>query len=76
MEQNYRTLPDLVRHFGKDSSVQIHFQPFVGKEGDIFWVRDMKTLRAVFDEILTLRAEGHRKSNKCRFPTTCAQFLS
>lgn len=60
MEQNYRTLPDLVRYFGKDSPVQVHFQPFVGKEGDIFWVRDLKALRAVFDEILALRAEGYR----------------
>jgi MoaA/NifB/PqqE/SkfB family radical SAM enzyme len=60
MEQNYRGLPDLVRHFGKEGPVQVHFQPYVGKQGDIFWVRDLKALRQVFDEILALRAEGYR----------------
>src|SRR5208282_2868416 len=28
MEQNYRGLPALIRHFGKNSKVQINFQPY------------------------------------------------
>jgi MoaA/NifB/PqqE/SkfB family radical SAM enzyme len=60
MEQNYRGLPDLIRHFGKDTKVQINFQPYVGKEGDPFWVQDLKDLRRVLDEILALQQEGYR----------------
>jgi len=59
MDQNYRKLPDLVRHFGKHSKVQINFQPFVGANGDRHNVRDLDALRAVFDELLALQAEGY-----------------
>lgn len=59
MEQNYRTLPHLVRHFGKHSTVQINFQPYVGNKGEPFWVRDLADLRRVFDELLQLRHEGY-----------------
>ncbi len=59
MEQNYRGLPDLVRHFGRHSTIQIHFQPYVGKIGDPFWVRDLDNLRRVFDEILALQEDGY-----------------
>jgi MoaA/NifB/PqqE/SkfB family radical SAM enzyme len=60
MEQNYRSLPDLVRHFGKESPVQIYFQPYVGKLGDPFWVQDLANLRHVLDELTSLRDEGYR----------------
>jgi MoaA/NifB/PqqE/SkfB family radical SAM enzyme len=60
MEQNYRGLPDLVRHFGKDSPVQVHFQPYVGLKGAPFWVKDIANLRRVFDEIIALGKEGYR----------------
>ena len=59
MEQNYRGLPSLVRHFGKNSGVQINFQPYVGKTGDPFWVQDLSNLRQVIAELKTLRHEGY-----------------
>lgn len=59
MEQNYRGLPALVRHFGKRSKVQINFQPFVGKEGDPHWVKDHDSLRGVLDELIALQEEGY-----------------
>lgn len=60
MEQNYRGLPDLVRHFGKSGPVQVNFQPYVGLAGDPFWVQDKQELRRVLDEIMSLRDEGYR----------------
>ncbi len=59
MEQNYKGLPDLIRHFGRGSKVQVNFQPYVGKRGEPFWVQDLKKLREVFDEILELRQQGY-----------------
>jgi len=59
MEQNYRTLPALVRHFGRDSKVQVNFQPFVGAPGDRHWVRDLAALRVVLDELAALQREGY-----------------
>lgn len=59
MEQNYRGLPALTRHFGKDSGVLVNFQPFVGKKGDPHWVRDLKSLREVIDELIALQKEGY-----------------
>ena len=59
MEQNYRGLPELVRHFGKGSKVQVNFQPYVGNQGAPFWVQDLKDLRRVFDEILELKRQGY-----------------
>src|ERR1051325_1099077 len=59
MEQNYRGLPDLVRFFGRNSKVQVNFQPFVGKNGDPHWVRDLKTLRGVVDELIDLQRQGY-----------------
>ncbi|HEY3761909.1 MAG TPA: radical SAM protein, partial [Verrucomicrobiae bacterium] len=59
MEANYRALPDLVRHFGKHSKVQVNFQPFVGFPTDPFWVQDLDNLRKVFAEILELQREGY-----------------
>jgi len=54
-----RSLPDLVRYFGKHSKVQINFQPFVGVKGDPHWVRDLEALKGVFQEILDLQREGY-----------------
>jgi MoaA/NifB/PqqE/SkfB family radical SAM enzyme len=59
LEQNYRGLPDLVRHFGKDGGVLINFQPFVGKRGDRHWVQDPASLRSVLDELIALQKEGY-----------------
>ncbi len=59
MEQNYRTLPQLVRHFGKDSGVQINFQPYVGFKGAPFWVQDLKRLGEVMEELKGLQHEGY-----------------
>ena len=59
MEQNYRKLPDLIRHFGKNSKVQVNFQPFVGINGDPHNVKDLASLREVIEEILTLQSEGY-----------------
>jgi MoaA/NifB/PqqE/SkfB family radical SAM enzyme len=59
MEQNYRELPNLVRHFGKHSKVQINFQPFVGFRHDPFWVQDLENLKRVFAEILQLQKDGY-----------------
>jgi MoaA/NifB/PqqE/SkfB family radical SAM enzyme len=59
MEQNFRTLPDLVRHFGKGSKVQVNFQPYVGHVGSPFWVKDFQGLRQVIDEIQALQHEGY-----------------
>ena len=59
MDQNYRTLPDLVRHFGKSSGVQVHSQPYVGNRGDPFWVQDLAKLAEVIAELKALRKEGY-----------------
>jgi len=59
MEQNYRVLPDLVRHFGKNAKVQVNFQPFVGVKEDRHWPRDLDALKEVFQEILDLQSQGY-----------------
>jgi MoaA/NifB/PqqE/SkfB family radical SAM enzyme len=59
MEQNYRKLPDLVRHFGRKSKVQVNFQPFVGVAGDPHWVRDLDDLARVLDELRGLQHDGY-----------------
>ena len=59
MEQNYRTLPDLVRHFGKNSGVQVNFQPYVGVVGAPFWVKDLPRLSEVIEELKELQRSGY-----------------
>lgn len=59
MEQNYRKLPDLVRHFGRRSKVQINFQPFVGMKNDPHWVKDIDSLRGVVEELKGLQDDGY-----------------
>jgi MoaA/NifB/PqqE/SkfB family radical SAM enzyme len=59
MEQNYRGLPSLVRHFGKDAKVQVHFQPYVGLINAPFWIKDLDALRGTLNELRELREEGY-----------------
>jgi MoaA/NifB/PqqE/SkfB family radical SAM enzyme len=59
LEQNYRTLPDLVRYYGKDSGVQVNFQPYVGEQGAPFWVQDLGKFREVIEELKALRRAGY-----------------
>ena len=59
MEQNYRGLPALVRHFGKNSTVQVNFQPYIGDVNRPYWVKDMAALKDVLDEIRSLQKEGY-----------------
>jgi MoaA/NifB/PqqE/SkfB family radical SAM enzyme len=59
MEQNYRGLPALVRHFGRHSKVQVNFQPFVGKKGDRHWVQDLGELNSVLEELVAMQKEGY-----------------
>ena len=59
MDQSYKGLPALVRHFGKDSKVQINFQPYSGSIEKPFWVKDMDAFKAVIDEIRDLQRQGY-----------------
>ena len=60
MDQNYKSLPELVRHFGKDSKVQINFQPYVGKTpDDPFFIKDLDALKAVIEELIELKRSGY-----------------
>lgn len=60
MDQNYKNLPDLVRHFGKHSKIQIHFQPYVGEvSDDPFYIKDISAFKDMLDELVKLRHEGY-----------------
>jgi MoaA/NifB/PqqE/SkfB family radical SAM enzyme len=59
MEQNYRGLPALVRHFGRKSKVQINFQPYVGDIQQPFWIKDINAFKGVLDEIRGLQRDGY-----------------
>jgi MoaA/NifB/PqqE/SkfB family radical SAM enzyme len=59
MEQNYRGLPALVRHFGTNSKVQIHFQPYVGTIDQPFWIKDITEFHGVLNELIELRHQGY-----------------
>jgi MoaA/NifB/PqqE/SkfB family radical SAM enzyme len=59
MEQNYRGLPALVRHFGKNSKVQVNFQPYVGDINQPFWIKEMDVFKGVLDEIRDLQRQGY-----------------
>jgi len=59
MEQNYRELPALVRHFGKNSPVQISFQPYGGEINQPFWVKDLEAFKGILDEIRDLQRQGY-----------------
>jgi len=49
----------LVRHLGKNSPVQVNFQPYVGFVGAPFWVQDLDNLRRVFEELMALQRDGY-----------------
>lgn len=59
LEQNYRTIPDLVRYYGKDSGVQVNFQPYWGLGDAPFWPKDLVKLAEVIAELKALRREGY-----------------
>jgi len=59
MEQNYRSLPQLVRYFGKDSGVQVNFQPYTGPGDAPFWIRDLPALSTVLSELTHLKESGY-----------------
>jgi MoaA/NifB/PqqE/SkfB family radical SAM enzyme len=59
MDQNYRSLPDLVRYFGKDGRIQINFQPYVGAAADNpFFIKDLGAFAEVVEELVELKHSG------------------
>jgi MoaA/NifB/PqqE/SkfB family radical SAM enzyme len=61
-EINYRSLPQMVRHFGKRSVIQVNPQNYylIEKEGaKQFWVQDTEAFSTIVDELIALRAEGY-----------------
>jgi MoaA/NifB/PqqE/SkfB family radical SAM enzyme len=59
MNQTYKGLPELVRHFKKYPEVQVHLQTYVGPADTDFWINDTGDLRRVLNEVLELRESGH-----------------
>ena len=69
MEQNYRTLPDLVRYFGKHSEVQVNFQPFVGVKNNPHWGQGFESPESCFSGNLRFAARellGNRQRGAVR----------
>lgn len=60
MEQNYRTLPELVRYFNQYPEVQLSLQPYLGPTGNGFWVEDIPEFERVMKELNDLRKAGSR----------------
>ena len=60
MEQNYRTLPELVRYFGRYPEVQISPQPYFGTLDSGFWIKDVAGFERVAEELKELRKSGAR----------------
>ncbi len=58
-EINFHTLPDLVRHFGKEGPVQVNFQPFVGSKDDPHWVKNLSGFAGMVKELKSLRDDGY-----------------
>jgi len=58
MDQNYRTLPELVRFFGKYPEVQVSLQPYFGPTGSGFWIKDVDEFAAVIADLKQLRRSG------------------
>jgi MoaA/NifB/PqqE/SkfB family radical SAM enzyme len=59
-ELNYRSLPEMVRRFGKGSAVQVNPQAFYHVPGaEAFWIKDPEALSAVVEELIALRTEGY-----------------
>jgi MoaA/NifB/PqqE/SkfB family radical SAM enzyme len=59
MEQNYQSLPDLVRYFHKYKEVQVNLQPYSGPLNAPFWVKDLDRLKAMVEELKELKRQGH-----------------
>jgi sulfatase maturation enzyme AslB (radical SAM superfamily) len=58
MEQNYRTLPELVRYFNRYPEVQVSLQPYFGPLESGFWVKDVDDFERVMTELKALRGAG------------------
>jgi MoaA/NifB/PqqE/SkfB family radical SAM enzyme len=59
-ELNYRSLPQMVRHFGRQRKVQINPQNFyLVAGGEQYWVKDVDNLAAVVEELVALRQDGY-----------------
>lgn len=60
-EVNYRSLPQMARHFGKGSVVQINPQNcfFLKENASLFWLRDPDAFATVVEELIALREEGY-----------------
>ena len=58
MEQNYRTLPELVRYFNRYPEVQVSLQPYMGPLESGFYVKDVDEFEKVMTELKTLRQSG------------------
>ena len=59
-EINYRSLPQMVRHFGKSEKVQINPQNFYWVPGgEDFWVKDPDNFADVVEELIALQQEGY-----------------
>lgn len=58
MEQNYRSLPELVRYFERYPEVQVNLQPYAGHLNEPFWVRDLEDFAKVMQELAELKRQG------------------
>jgi len=59
-EINYRSLPQMIRHFGKDGQVQVNPQNFYWVAGgEQFWIKDADNFSAVIEELISLKKEGY-----------------
>jgi MoaA/NifB/PqqE/SkfB family radical SAM enzyme len=58
MEQNYRTLPELVRYFDRYPEVQVSPQPYMGVPDSGFWIEDVDEFERVTKELCELRKAG------------------
>ena len=58
MEQNYRTLPELVRYFNRYPEVQVSLQPYLGPVESGFWIKDVAEFERVVADLKALRHSG------------------
>ena len=58
MEQNYRTLPELVRYFNRYPEVQVSLQPYLGPLESGFWIKDVAEFERVVADLKALRQSG------------------
>jgi len=60
MDQNYRTLPELVRYFDRYPEVQVSMQPYLGPIDSGFWIKDVDEFQQVVTDLKQLRKAGSR----------------